>query len=55
MEAVVFMGLRKYNSTLAGEASAKFTLLLGSVASFDCRISQLPNAMMGTSNGDFIK
>lgn len=36
--------LRKYNSTLAGEASAKFTLLLGNVASFDCRISQLPNA-----------
>lgn len=35
--------LRKYNSTLAGEASAKFSLLLGSVATFDCRISQLPN------------
>ncbi len=36
--------LRKYNSTLAGEASAKFSLLLGQVATFDCRISQLPNA-----------
>jgi len=35
--------LRKYDSTLAGEASAKFSLLLGSVATFDCRISQLPN------------
>jgi len=35
--------LRKYNSTLAGEASAKFSLLLGLVATFDCRISQLPN------------
>ena len=35
--------LRKYNSTLAGEASARFSLLLGSVATFDCRISQLPN------------
>ena len=35
--------LRKYTSTLAGEASAKFSLLLGSVATFDCRISQLPN------------
>jgi len=36
--------LRKYNSTLAGEASARFSLLLGDVATFDCRISQLPNA-----------
>ena len=35
--------LRKLNSVLAGEASAKFSLLLGDVASFDCRISQLPN------------
>lgn len=34
---------RKYNSILAGEASAKFSLLLGDVASFDCRIIQLPN------------
>lgn len=36
--------LRKYNSTLAAEASARFSLLLGQVATFDCRISQLPNA-----------
>jgi tRNA(His) 5'-end guanylyltransferase len=35
--------LRKYNSTLAAEASARFSLLLGQVATFDCRISQLPN------------
>ncbi|MDJ0737606.1 MAG: tRNA(His) guanylyltransferase Thg1 family protein [Nostocaceae cyanobacterium] len=35
--------LRKLNSVLAGEASAKLSLLLGDIASFDCRISQLPN------------
>lgn len=35
--------LRKLNSILAGEASAKFSLLLGDVGVFDCRISQLPN------------
>jgi tRNA(His) 5'-end guanylyltransferase len=35
--------LRKLISILAGEASAKFSLSLGSMASFDCRISQLPN------------
>lgn len=35
--------LRKINSVLAGEASAKFSLLLGRVACFDCRISQLPS------------
>lgn len=34
--------LRKLTSVLAGEASAKFTHLLGAVACFDCRISQLP-------------
>ncbi len=34
--------LRKFNSVLAGEASAKFSVLLGDVAAFDCRISQLP-------------
>jgi tRNA(His) guanylyltransferase len=33
---------RKLNSILAGEASAKFSLLLGDLGSFDCRISQLP-------------
>jgi tRNA(His) guanylyltransferase len=35
--------LRKLISILAGEASAKFSLLLGTVASFDCRLSQLPS------------
>ena len=35
--------LRKYNSTLAGEASAQFSVRLGQPATFDCRISQLPN------------
>ena len=35
--------LRKYNSILAGEASAKFSLLLGDHAAFDCRISELPS------------
>ena len=34
---------RKLNSVLAGEASAKFSLLLGDLAAFDCRISQLPS------------
>lgn len=34
--------LRKYNSTLAGEASAQLSVRLGQVATFDCRISQLP-------------
>jgi tRNA(His) guanylyltransferase len=38
--------LRKYHSILAGEASAKFTLLLGDLAAFDCRISQLPTASL---------
>ena len=36
--------MRKLNSVPAGEASAKFSLLLGDVACFDCRISQLPTA-----------
>ncbi len=35
--------VRKYVSILAGEASAKFSLLLGGQAAFDCRICQLPN------------
>ena len=35
--------VRKYNSVLAGEASAKFSLLLGDLACFDSRISELPN------------
>jgi tRNA(His) guanylyltransferase len=34
--------LRKYLSVLPGEASARFSLLLGSPASFDCRLAQLP-------------
>ncbi|MBI9019539.1 MAG: guanylyltransferase [Phycisphaerae bacterium] len=34
--------IRKLNSILAAEASAKFSLLLGDVATFDCRICQLP-------------
>jgi tRNA(His) 5'-end guanylyltransferase len=35
--------LRKLISVLSGEASAQFSLLLGAVAVFDCRISQLPS------------
>ncbi|MGF1756723.1 hypothetical protein L4D76_02000 [Photobacterium sagamiensis] len=34
---------RKLNSVLAGEASAKFSLLLGALGVFDCRVCQLPN------------
>jgi tRNA(His) 5'-end guanylyltransferase len=34
---------RKYNSILAGEASAKFSLLLGDIGAFDCRMCELPN------------
>ncbi|MBN1315003.1 MAG: hypothetical protein JXA42_06030 [Anaerolineales bacterium] len=33
--------IRKLNSILAGECSAKFSLLLGDLACFDCRVSQL--------------
>jgi tRNA(His) guanylyltransferase len=35
--------LRTLVSILAGEASAKFSLSLGAMACFDCRISQLPS------------
>lgn len=35
--------LRKLISILAGEGSAKFSLLLGALASLDCRVSQLPS------------
>ena len=35
--------LRKYLSVLAGEASAKFSLSLGTLGAFDARISQFPN------------
>ena len=34
---------RKFNSVLAAHASANFSLELGQVATFDCRISQLPD------------
>lgn len=40
--------LRKLHSVLAGEASAKFSLLLGDVAAFDCRVLQFPNAELVT-------
>lgn len=35
--------IRKYISVLSGEASAKFSVGLGDVGVFDCRISELPN------------
>lgn len=35
--------LRKYDSLLAGTASAEFSVRLGRPATFDCRISQLPS------------
>ncbi|TQV88013.1 tRNA(His) guanylyltransferase Thg1 family protein [Aliikangiella coralliicola] len=38
--------LRKLNSILAGETSAKFSLLLGDKGVFDCRICQLPNSQL---------
>lgn len=38
--------LRKYNSVLAGEASAAFSLRLGAHACLDCRISQLPTEQL---------
>ena len=36
--------VRKYNSILAGEASAAFSLQLGGAAAFDCRTIPLPTA-----------
>ena len=36
--------VRKINTTLAGEASAAFSLALGQAATFDCRVIPLPNA-----------
>jgi len=36
--------LRKLNSVLAGQASACFSLALGEIAAFDCRICELPRA-----------
>lgn len=35
--------VRKINTTLAGEASAAFSMALGKLASFDCRVVPLPN------------
>jgi tRNA(His) 5'-end guanylyltransferase len=35
---------RKIVSVLAGEASATFSLLLGGLAAFDCRVCELPTA-----------
>ena len=37
---------RKFISVLAGEASAKFSSLLGDVGAFDCRLSELPNQQL---------
>ena len=37
---------RKLNSVLAGEASAKFSLLLGDVACFDSRVCELPTEQL---------
>ena len=37
---------RKFISLLAGEASARFSSLLGDVAAFDCRLSELPNKQL---------
>jgi tRNA(His) guanylyltransferase len=34
---------RKYNSILAAEATAKFSLQLGAPGTFDCRLIELPN------------
>lgn len=34
--------VRKLNSVLAGEASAKFSLILGDIGCFDSRLSELP-------------
>jgi tRNA(His) guanylyltransferase len=43
-ENVFSRKIRKYISILAGECSARFSLLLNGTTSFDCRISQLPLA-----------
>jgi tRNA(His) 5'-end guanylyltransferase len=43
-EALFGRKLRKYLSVLAGEASAKFSMTLGTLGAFDARISQLPDA-----------
>ncbi|MCU0694176.1 MAG: guanylyltransferase [Polyangiaceae bacterium] len=41
-EALFGRKLRKLLSVLAGETSARFSLAIGALAAFDCRISQLP-------------
>ena len=38
--------LRKLNSVLAGETSAAFSIRLGNVGVFDCRVSQLPSEQL---------
>lgn len=45
-EAAFGRKVRKYISVLAGEASAKFSTVLGDVAAFDCRLSELPNRQL---------
>lgn len=45
-EALFERKLRKFHSILAGEASARFSLSLGAMACFDCRVSQLPTAAL---------
>lgn len=45
-EALFERKARKYNSILAGEASACFSLALGTQACFDCRISELPGSAL---------
>lgn len=39
---------RKLNSILSGEASAAFSLRLGAIGCFDCRISELPSSALVT-------
>lgn len=38
--------VRKFNSILSGEASARFSLCLNAVGCFDCRICQLPTEQL---------
>ncbi|WP_276979188.1 tRNA(His) guanylyltransferase Thg1 family protein [Flavobacterium filum] len=45
-ETVFSRKTRKYISILAGEASAKFSSLLGDAGAFDCRLSELPNKQL---------
>jgi tRNA(His) guanylyltransferase len=43
---LLFPKTRKFLSILAGEASAKFSSLLGGIGAFDCRLSELPNRQL---------